>query len=153
LKSQTWKHGRLQKRINTQLLQLSVNGKIYPAADIFFGYDLQNRYRLFDGDDTAHIIEFPESYQVVTVHEGDQVEIKLQKEFASLGKLKFYQVDPWKLIDEGYRNPKELSFKNKRLIIAKNQLGQEKLIFTIIKGPGEVYYKKLVWVVRYINKV
>lgn len=139
----------IRKRINTELVELSVNGKVYPAADIFFGYDLIDRYRLADGDDTTHILEFVDSSKVVTIKDSDQVEIKLKKEFVSI-EPKFYQVDPEKLIDEGYLNAKELFCKDQGLQIVKSGAGQEQLIFTILKGPGEIFYKKLVWVIKRI---
>ena len=136
----------IRDRLNNYLLKLQVHNQIYTPAAIFISPRLENEYRL-EHDDTAHILEFPETYQPIIISDTDQISISLYHEYTDL-PLKFYIGDLRKISYEGYQGIRELEYFNNKLEIHPIDTDSEQLIFTIIKDENEYLNKKLVWVVK-----
>ncbi|HOJ77995.1 MAG TPA: hypothetical protein PLZ08_04550 [Bacillota bacterium] len=133
-----------------EMLYLTSDQKVEQAAIVFFGYDLEDNYscQFLYADDTIHITEFPEVYTPIVITKETLVR------FVSKYKeqdLKFYIGDPREMHETGYSTVKPVSIgANNQLLFEQEQTSQQMILFTIVKAPGDLLYKKYVWVLKFV---
>lgn len=134
-----------------EMLYLTSEQKVGQAVTVFFGYDIEDSYscRFLYADDTFHITEFLEAYNNPIVITKETV-VRFVSKYKEQD-LKFYIGDSREMHKTGYSTIEPVSIGvNNQLLLGQRQTSQEMILFTIVKDPGDILYKKYVWVLKFV---
>jgi len=144
----------LQKEMENEarkLLHLSVDELACRASAVYFCALVKDRF-ICPGpmaDDTIHLTEFPEMYNLVRFDGGSRLALRSLPGYLEDTPVPFVG-DPGEMHSRGYDavervHPAEDGSFN---LSPKDSSGGPQVLFTIVKGRGDFLYKKYVWVVK-----
>ncbi len=146
-------HDRLWRLLKEQIkyrITLQTDTTYY-AAEIYICRELSGdftfRCSYLYADDSIHLPEFPEIYTPLPwPRSGEKIQVQIAPQ-VSEKDIEFYLGDTSEMHRSGYRSVKRLNLSKDGILTVESKNNKHvQVLFTIVKGNNELFYKKYVMV-------